>query len=71
MTLRLLKDVAFIGGILIATYSAVAIITYRDITGFDLWPEYLKWGLVNLICCGVVGVCAYALAMSRREDQQS
>jgi hypothetical protein len=70
MTLRHLKDIAFLGGILLATYGAVAIITYRDITGFDLWPEYLKWGLVNLICCGIVAVCAYALAWSRREDRE-
>jgi hypothetical protein len=70
MTLRLLKDIAFLGGILLLTYGFVAIMAYRDLTGFDLWPEYLKWGLVNLICCGVVGVAAYALAMSRREDRE-
>jgi uncharacterized membrane protein len=65
---RHIKDIAFIGGILTVTYGLVTIMAYRDTTGFDLWPDYLKWGLVNLICCGIVAVCAYALAWSRRED---
>jgi hypothetical protein len=69
MTLPHLKDIAFIAGCLLLTYGGLVIIMYRDITGFDLWPEVIKWGLVNLICCGFVAVAAYALAWSRREDR--
>jgi hypothetical protein len=63
-------DLVYVLSALAIMFLAVAAYKYRDISRFDLWPDFARWALEHVVTGAFVFAVAYALAWYRREDKK-
>lgn len=64
---RLRSDILYVAGAMMVLFLAIAAFKAREISHYELWPDYARWALEFTIVAAFAFVAGYTLAITRRE----
>ena len=67
---RLRTDLLYVAGAMAVLFIAIGAYKARDISHYEIWPDFARWALEATIVAAFGFAAGYALAWARRENKK-
>jgi hypothetical protein len=67
---RLRSDLLYVVSALVVMFLALGAYKARDISRYEMWPDFVRWALEFAIVAAFAFVAGYTLAWARRDKKE-